>query len=69
MPQGPAHLHEKFGDVGPAWDVLKDNFHCKAGMIYPKSSLHEPTKEEDEAIDYLCLEWDFGYTQVYVEKK
>jgi hypothetical protein len=66
MPQGPAHLHEKFGDDSTAWQVLEKNFRQRSGIIYPKSSLYEEfTQDENDAIDYLILEWDWDFTQQY----
>lgn len=62
MPQGPEHLHKKFGD-----DSVADALLVKAGYRYdhehftyyvPKG--HNPTKDEIDAMDYLVLEWDYG---------
>lgn len=61
MPSGPDHLHEKWGDDGAAWKYLQSLgwTHTK-GVIQPKPG-HEMTDEERDAIEYLCLEWDWGY--------
>ncbi len=60
MPQGPAHLHAKWGDCRNALGFLGGRFKCVDGLIRPLSGTI-PTAEELEAIDYLFLEWDFGY--------
>lgn len=63
MPQGPVHLHEEFGDDMTAWLVLKEDFNQHAGVIYPKDKNFAPTEKQNRAIDYLCMEWDYGYTR------
>ena len=60
MPQGPAHLHEKFGDDASAWAFLRER-----GFAHDQGVIQKPdreiTAEEFEAIDYLCLEWDWAF--------
>jgi hypothetical protein len=62
MPQGPAHLHEKFKDDAGAWKILQQvGYTDDRGMIIPPDDEYRPTEEEKEAIDYLVLEWDYGW--------
>lgn len=63
MPQSPPELRAKFpdGDL-EALRVLKENFVIdQSGVIHPRAWGYEPTSRENEAIDYLWLEWDYGY--------
>lgn len=60
MPQGPADLHHKWGDCSNALAQLGDRFTNTAGVIRPKDGTI-PTDEDLSAINYLFLEWDFGY--------
>ena len=60
MPQGPVELHEKWGEPCKALEALNANFWDDAGVIRPRRG-DTPTEEEWSAIDYLCMEWDFGY--------
>ena len=62
MPQGPAELHTKWQDCSLALQYLTHRgYTCdKGGVIHPPVA-HVPTIEENSAIDYLFLEWDFGY--------
>ena len=63
MPQAPDELREKFPDGdGEAWEVLEANFVDNRGLISPKQKGYTPTDRENEAIDYLWLEWDYAYT-------
>lgn len=69
MPSGPAWLHEKWCDYGPyighgdsnalhllEKGGLKPN---RGGMfLIPKS--RKLTDEENSALDYLFMEWDYG---------
>lgn len=68
MPQGPAELHEYWesksdkGGDDAAMTHLLDNrgFRCRNGIILqPKG--HVNSEEDNSAIDYLCMEWDYGY--------
>lgn len=61
MPSGPIELHRKWGDDGTAWEALKANYKEHRGIIYPKVAGYEPTDEEDSAIRYMIMEWDYGY--------
>jgi hypothetical protein len=60
MPQAPSHLQAMFEDDRAAWNVLKDNFTDDRGVIRPKPG-HVPSANEFNAVDYLCLEWDYCY--------
>jgi hypothetical protein len=62
MPQASDELRAKF----PGWDeealaVLEVNFTEKAGIFRPKVKGYEPTLREDDALDYMFHEWDYGY--------
>jgi hypothetical protein len=62
MPQGPYELHEKWQDSGNALYHLDAHFNVnRGGVIRKKDAAYEPTAEDLSAIDYLCLEWDYGY--------
>lgn len=61
MPQAPSHLRVMFEDDSAAWAVLAENFRDDRGMIRPKVKGYRATAQEDCAIDYLWLEWDYGY--------
>jgi hypothetical protein len=62
MPSGPPYLHEFWQDDSNAWAFLKTNFdEVENGMISPKDPKHIPTFVEWRAIEYLILEWDWGY--------
>ena len=62
MPSGPPELHARFGNDSTALELLE-----KAGYTHDKSFTirppagHKPTKDEMDAINYLVLEWDWGY--------
>jgi hypothetical protein len=60
MPQAPNHLRAMFSDDADAWRYLP-NFYDDRGIIRPKIAGTEPTEKQGHAIDYLCLEWDYGY--------
>lgn len=64
MPSGPAHLHERWGDDGAAWDFLASRgfAHVKS-VIQPKDN-HELDLDEQSAIEYLILEWDWDYNRI-----
>lgn len=52
------------GDDMDALSLLDTNFKVsRGGMIYPKDLNITETPEETSAIDYLCAEWDYGYTE------
>lgn len=64
MPSAPAHLCAKFpGGDEEALRVLVDRFDVdRTGMIRPKFHGLVVAPREAEAIDYLWLEWDYGYS-------
>lgn len=41
--------------------MLGKNFNEIGGVLYPKVHGYKPTLDEQQAITYLCEEWDFGY--------
>lgn len=62
MPQGPAHLHRLFGDDGNAWYYLQlRGFTHSKGIIAPPHRHHRLTQMEENAVDYLFMEWDWAY--------
>jgi hypothetical protein len=63
MPQAPQHLRALFCCDRDAWDALKGNFTDTRGLIQPKPG-HTPTEYELLAVDYMCLEWDYGYETI-----
>ena len=69
MPQASEELRSKFpGGDGEALDVIDKNFVVPKGfVIHPKVKGYKPTKREDDALDYLFHEWDYGYTPEVTE--
>lgn len=67
MPSGPPELHEKWsnadngsGDFN-AINYLKRAGYKLEGWFWVKpTETHEMTEEEQSAIHYLIVEWDFG---------
>ena len=66
MPQAPKKLQDKFPDYDrEALEVLRINFIvARGGIIRPKKDGYAPTDRENDAIDYLFLEWDYAYIPV-----
>lgn len=69
MPSAPPQLHKHWSNAGPyaghadsnAMDhLLRYNFKLVDGWIYPPKG-YELSKEDKLAIDYLIMEWDWGY--------
>lgn len=60
MPQAPQYLRDMFDDDADAWSVLRGKFTAPRGVISPNPG-HTPSEWEIAAVDYLCLEWDYGY--------
>lgn len=62
MPQGPPELHARFGDDSNAIQLLlSHNFTIDQQFIIRPPEGYIPTDEDNDAIDYLVLEWDYGY--------
>jgi len=70
MPQGPRELHEKWQDDGNALTHLLDRrgFRCRWGIILQPQG-HTNSDEDESAIAYLCMEWDYGYQPARYEDK
>jgi hypothetical protein len=64
MPQASDRLRAKFSDDGEAWAVLMGRFDQSKGHIYPKVQGYEPTEQENDAIAYLCDEWDWCLSSI-----
>ncbi len=64
MPQASEELRAKFpGSDQEAHGVLVENFILSKGwIIRPKVAVYKMTEREGDAIDYLCDEWDYGYS-------
>lgn len=62
MPSGPVELHEKWGDDLSATAYLeKRGWKLMPGFVWRMPSQeYKPTAEENSAVDYLFLEWDYG---------
>lgn len=63
MPQANNYLSSKW-DEQRAWKQLEGNFQVTHdGIIYPCRHYmwEDITTEDNEAIDYLCYEWDYGF--------
>lgn len=62
MPQSNERLRKKFSSDSDAMEVLKGKFSMKHFYLYPTDPDYKPNQDEDDAIDYLCCEWDYGYS-------
>jgi len=60
MPQAPYELQKRWTDDSAALSHLAPNFTWRGGMIRPRDG-YTPTQEDYSAIDYLILEWDYGF--------
>lgn len=62
MPQGPAHLHARFGDDGTAWAYLRRRgYRNGRGVINPPWVGYVMTDPEWDAVVYLVQEWDWWF--------
>lgn len=64
MPQGPDHLHERWGDDGAAWQFLKERGFTHVAFVIQAKPGHAMTDDEQSAIEYLILEWDWDYQRI-----
>lgn len=64
MPSGPTHLHARFGSDAKAIELLEAaGYRMDAGFVFhPPCEKHGMSADEMDAVDYLCLEWDYGYS-------
>lgn len=60
MPQAPKELRERWCCELCALRHLRQNFTWPQGIISPNNG-YTPTTDDLSAIDYLVLEWDYGY--------
>jgi hypothetical protein len=57
-----------FDDDGAAFQQLGQNFKTsRGGIIYPVDG-YTPTPLDLKAVDYLVLEWDYGYDPNFLER-
>ena len=61
MPQAPQSLRDEFEDDTNACLALKDNFNERHGVFRKKDPSYAPTGREMNALNYMILEWDYGY--------
>lgn len=61
MPQAPDDLRELFGDDCDARSELTEHYTIDRFVIRPKQKTRAITDRESAAIDYLVLEWDYGF--------
>lgn len=63
MPSAPPDLQDKFpGYDKEALNVIAKNYTVDKGfVIRPKTAGYEPTERENDALNYLWLEWDFAF--------
>lgn len=69
MPSGPPELHEEwcgkgpteYGDHNAQYFLKLRGYRLTNGFEWelPRPG-HEPVEEENSAINYLIMEWDFG---------
>lgn len=65
MPQAPGYLQAEFHDDAAALVVISSDFKVsRGGMIYPAVEGYKPTERQYRAIDYLIMEWDYGYSSI-----
>ena len=63
MPQASERLRSMFEDDQAAFAVIDGKFDVAVGFIIrPVIKGYTPNEKEGDAIDYLCDEWDFGYS-------
>lgn len=60
MPTAPEPLRSEWTHED-ALECIRPNFYVSAGVIMPRASTYSPDEREGRAIDYLFLEWDYGY--------
>lgn len=68
MPQANDELRARWTD-DKALELLKDNFTWPNGGFLPKQIGYEATDEEESAMDYMWLEWDYADHKLYLEWK
>lgn len=62
MPQAPDYLRKQFADDGEALDAIRVGYYVDKGFIIrPRYKGYEPSERENNALDYLWLEWDYGF--------
>ena len=73
MPSGPPELHRYWeAQAGPdrspdgaALDFLSERgLKPNRGGVFPIPAKRKLTPEECRALDYLCMEWDYGSERV-----
>lgn len=64
MPSGPAHLHERWGDDGAAWQFLKERGFTHVAFVIQAKPDNAMDDDEMSAIEYLVLEWDWDYQRI-----
>jgi dienelactone hydrolase len=69
MPSGPSHWHEFWSERNEVGDggseafrylIDKRGFRCRAGVLFHPKGI-EPDALDIAAIEYLIMEWDYGY--------
>lgn len=62
MPEGPDYLAERWGDDAAALQHLHDRGYgeTRGGLLVPPRD-HEASDDDNSAINYLFLEWDYGF--------
>ena len=65
MPQAPDHLRDKFPSDSEALELLHSRGYkvSRGGVIFHPDA-RPAGNEEWTAIEYLILEWDYGYSRV-----
>ncbi len=62
MRQAPQELQDLFEDDCAAMAVLQEHYTVdRSGIMRPKDAGRNFQGLEDAAINYLILEWDYGY--------
>lgn len=62
MPSGPPELQREFGDDATALEFIDKNYEVGKGfVIRPRVAGYKATAKENRALDYLWLEWDYGF--------
>lgn len=65
MPQGPAHSHEKWESDSDALRFLAERgLKPNRGGVFEIPIAREITAEENSALDYLWMEWDYASQRI-----
>ncbi len=62
MPSAPPYLQEMFDNDSVALAIIGEHYSVGKGfVIRPRTPGYKATTQEEHALDYLWLEWDFAF--------